>query len=65
MFINGGSRGVDLGNADALLSAFHLGYNMILNCIRVETADVEVMIAKSFHKFQVKLSLTMMRVLDG
>ena len=30
------------GAADELSSKFHLGYNMLLNCVRVETVDVEV-----------------------
>ena len=28
------------GKADVLSSKFHLGYNMLLNCVRVETVDV-------------------------
>ena len=30
------------GAADELSSRFHLSYNMLLNCVRVETADIEV-----------------------
>lgn len=40
------------GKADTLSSKFHLSYNMLLNCIRVETADVETLIQKSFFTFQ-------------
>ena len=40
------------GKADTLSSRFHLSYNMLLNCIRVETADVEMLISKSFYTFQ-------------
>eukprot|EP00823_Brevimastigomonas_motovehiculus_P002489 TRINITY_DN1514_c0_g1_i1.p1 TRINITY_DN1514_c0_g1~~TRINITY_DN1514_c0_g1_i1.p1 ORF type:complete len:630 (-),score=112.30 TRINITY_DN1514_c0_g1_i1:78-1967(-) len=40
------------GEADRLVSAFHLGYNMLLNLLRVEEADPEFMMARSFHQFQ-------------
>ncbi|TDH64991.1 hypothetical protein CCR75_000217 [Bremia lactucae] len=40
------------GQADPLLSTFHLGYNMLLNLMRVEDADPEYMIKQSFHQFQ-------------
>jgi ATP-dependent RNA helicase DOB1 len=40
------------GTADPLNSAFHLGYNMLLNLMRVEDADPERMMALSFHQFQ-------------
>ena len=40
------------GQADTLTSRFHLSYNMLLNCVRVETADVETLISKSFYTFQ-------------
>lgn len=40
------------GSADPLNSAFHLGYNMLLNLLRVEDADPERMMALSFHQFQ-------------
>ena len=36
------------GAADTLSSRFHLSYNMLLNCVRVETVDVEMLIRKSF-----------------
>lgn len=41
-----------LGKADALNSSFHLGYNMLLNLLRVEGVDPEYLIKKSFHQFQ-------------
>ena len=41
------------GAADTLNSSFHLGYNMLLNLTRVEEADPQYMIARSFHQFQV------------
>ena len=43
-----------LGHADYMNSSFHLSYNMLLNCMRVETADVEQMIQKSFLQFQME-----------
>ena len=49
------------GAADVLSSKFHLGYNMLLNCVRVETVDVEMLIQKSFYTYQQQLSLPMLR----
>ncbi len=40
------------GKADPLNSSFHLGYNMLLNLMRVEDADPTRIMAKSFHQFQ-------------
>ena len=40
------------GNADSLYSSFHLGYNMLLNLMRLEDANPEDMIRQSFHQFQ-------------
>ncbi len=40
------------GQADPLNSTFHLGYNMLLNLLRVEGVDPEYLIRKSFHQFQ-------------
>jgi ATP-dependent RNA helicase DOB1 len=40
------------GNMDPLNSAFHLGYNMLLNLTRLEDANTEFMIKRSFHQFQ-------------
>lgn len=40
------------GEQDRLNSAFHLGYNMILNLIRVEGISPEFMLERSFHQFQ-------------
>ena len=45
------------GKADVLSSKFHLGYNMLLNCVRVETVDVEMLIQKSFYTFQQQKAL--------
>jgi ATP-dependent RNA helicase DOB1 len=40
------------GTADPLNSAFHLGYNMLLNLLRMEGVDPERMMQLSFHQFQ-------------
>jgi ATP-dependent RNA helicase DOB1 len=40
------------GECDKLFSTFHLGYNMLLNLLRVEDANPEYMIMKSFRQFQ-------------
>ena len=40
------------GQADPLNSAFHLTYNMVLNLLRVEEVNPEIMLEKSFHQFQ-------------
>ncbi|CCJ30916.1 unnamed protein product [Pneumocystis jirovecii] len=40
------------GEADRLESAFHLGYNMILNLMRVEGISPEFMLERSFYQFQ-------------
>lgn len=44
------------GAADPLFSSFHIGYNMLLNLMRVEGADPEYMIRRSFLQFQANLS---------
>jgi ATP-dependent RNA helicase DOB1 len=44
-----------------LSSKFHLGYNMLLNCVRVETVDVEMLIQKSFYTFQQQKALPELR----
>jgi ATP-dependent RNA helicase DOB1 len=46
------AKGILYGQADPLYSTFHLGYNMLLNLLRVEDADPEYMIKQSFHQFQ-------------
>ncbi|KAE9016963.1 Exosome RNA helicase [Phytophthora rubi] len=46
------AKGILYGQADPLFSTFHLGYNMLLNLMRVEDADPEYMIKQSFHQFQ-------------
>jgi len=45
------------GHSDPLNSSFHLGYNMVLNLLRVETIDAEQLMLKSFHQFQQQRAL--------
>eukprot|EP01135_Chromosphaera_perkinsii_P004186 Nk52_evm5s271 gene=Nk52_evmTU5s271 len=40
------------GQSDALNSAFHLSYNMILNLMRVEEISPEYMLERCFNQFQ-------------
>ncbi|XP_049848810.1 exosome RNA helicase MTR4-like [Schistocerca gregaria] len=40
------------GQADTLTSSFYIGYNMLLNTLRVETLNPEMMLRSSFHNFQ-------------
>ncbi|KAF8649211.1 hypothetical protein AX16_005938 [Volvariella volvacea WC 439] len=40
------------GEADRLDSAFHLGYNMVLNLMKVEGISPEYMLERCFHQFQ-------------
>ena len=40
------------GEQDKLNSAFHLGYNMILNLLRVEGISPEFMLERCFYQFQ-------------
>ncbi len=56
-------RGILCGSADPLDSAFHLGYNMLLNVMRIEdsTVDPEAIMAKSFHQFQAQRAVPTMR----
>jgi len=41
-----------LGTSTKISSAFHLGYNMLLNLLRIEGANPDYMIQRSFHQFQ-------------
>jgi len=45
------------GDADRLDSAFHLGYNMILNLMRVEGMSPEYMLQRCFFQFQNQTSV--------
>ncbi len=40
------------GQPNALNSAFHLTYNMVLNLLRVEEINPEYMLERSFYQFQ-------------
>ncbi|KAF5390934.1 hypothetical protein D9757_003924 [Collybiopsis confluens] len=40
------------GEADRLDSAFHIGYNMVLNLIKVEGISPEFMLERCFYQFQ-------------
>lgn len=46
------AKGMVKGQADRLDSAFHLGYNMILNLMRVEGISPQFMLQNSFYQFQ-------------
>ena len=46
------ARGIVTGNQDKLNSAFYLGYNMILNLLRIEAISPEFMLERCFHQFQ-------------
>jgi ATP-dependent RNA helicase DOB1 len=46
------ARGIVVGHQDRLNSAFHLGYNMILNLLRIEAISPEYMLDRCFFQFQ-------------
>lgn len=46
------------GEQDKLNSAFYLGYNMILNLLRVEGISPEFMLERCFHQFQSTASVS-------
>ena len=46
------AKGLLLGQADPLNSAFHLKYNMILNLMRVDGISPEYILSQSFYQFQ-------------
>ena len=45
------------GAPDTLHSEFHLGYNMLLNMLRVEGANPEALLRASYRQFQMERSL--------
>ena len=49
------------GKSDPLYSTFHLGYNMLLNMMRIEDLHPEDIILKSFHQFQSERALPEMK----
>lgn len=46
------AKGMLKGKSDPLNSSFHLGYNMLMNCLRIEDTDPEYIIKRSLHQFQ-------------
>jgi ATP-dependent RNA helicase DOB1 len=48
------------GEADRLDSAFHLGYNMVLNLMKVEGISPEFMLEKCFFQFQSSVGVPML-----
>lgn len=48
----GVAKDIVRGDQDKLNSAFYLGYNMILNLLRVEGISPEFMLERCFHQFQ-------------
>jgi ATP-dependent RNA helicase DOB1 len=51
------AKGMLRGAPDRLHSEFHLGYNMLLNLLRVEDVDVDYLIRRSFHQHQQEAKL--------
>jgi ATP-dependent RNA helicase DOB1 len=51
------ARSVVVGHQDKLNSAFHLGYNMILNLLRIEAISPEFMLERCFFQFQTTSSV--------
>ncbi|ORX33502.1 putative ATP-dependent RNA helicase [Kockovaella imperatae] len=51
------AKGMVKGQADRLDSAFHLGYNMIINLMRVEGVSPEYMLERCFYQFQNSMSV--------
>jgi ATP-dependent RNA helicase DOB1 len=46
------ARSIVIGQQDKLNSAFHLGYNMVLNLLRIEAISPEYMLERCFYQFQ-------------
>lgn len=46
------AKGIVTGHQDKLNSAFYLGYNMVLNLLRIEAISPEFMLERCFHQFQ-------------
>ncbi|KAI1873782.1 uncharacterized protein JN550_003051 [Neoarthrinium moseri] len=46
------AREIVIGQQDRLNSAFHLGYNMVLNLLRIEAISPEFMLESCFYQFQ-------------
>ena len=54
----GVAKDIVRGQQDNLDSAFYLGYNMILNLLRVEGISPEFMLERCFHQFQNTASIS-------
>ncbi len=54
------AKAIVAGKQDRLNSAFHLGYNMILNLQRIETVSPEYMLERCFFQFQNASSVPML-----
>ncbi|KAH3731542.1 DEAD/DEAH box helicase, partial [Pelomyxa schiedti] len=46
------AKSMVFGQSDPLNSAFYIGYNMLLNLLRVEGIDPDYLVSKSFRQFQ-------------
>jgi len=46
------ARAIVVGQQDRLNSAFYLGYNMILNLLRIESISPDYMLERCFYQFQ-------------
>ena len=46
------AKGIVVGQQDRLNSEFHLGYNMVLNLLRIEAVSPEYMLERCFYQFQ-------------
>lgn len=46
------AKSVVIGQQDRLNSAFHLGYNMVLNLLRIEAISPDFMLENCFYQFQ-------------
>ena len=52
---SGVAKAMIKGAPDTMYSEFHLGYNMLLNLLRMEGSEPEQLMAASFRQFQVSL----------
>ncbi|KAG9003025.1 ATP-dependent RNA helicase mtr4 [Tulasnella sp. JGI-2019a] len=57
----GAAKTMVKGEADRLDSAFHLGYNMILNLMRVEGMSPEYMLQRCFFQFQSRMGVPLLQ----
>ena len=55
------AKALTTGAAHTLDSSFHLGYNMLLNLLRVEGADPELLMSQSFHQYQKETQLPQLK----